>query len=138
MFLPMAMKRREAVMLKIRRMDLLLILALLPCAAHAQDYGSGWSDVSEGSRQNLMQQEALRDRMRTSEAARRDADVSQSSQSTSIQEQQYTALAQARMRQLAPEYNRRVQADGRASADRWLAAAARTLGRHDGRAARPR
>jgi hypothetical protein len=125
-------------MLKIRRMDVLLVLALLPCAAHAQDYGSGWSDVSEGSRQNLMQQEALRDRMRTSEAARRNADGDQQPQSMSNPGQQLTALAQARMRQLAPEYNRRVQMDGRASADRWLAATARTLGQQDARAARSR
>lgn len=36
-------------------------------------------------------------------------------------------------RMLAPEYKRRVKRDGRASADRWLAATARELGRRDAR-----
>ena len=43
---------------------------LLPTSALAQDYGSGWFGVAEGMRQNLGQQEALRDRMRISKAAR--------------------------------------------------------------------
>jgi len=34
----------------------------------AQDYGSGWLDVAQGMRQNMGQQEALRDRMRMANA----------------------------------------------------------------------
>lgn len=48
------------------------------------------------------------------------------------------AQMQALWEQLEPEYMRRVQADGKASADAWLAAAARELGRRDGQAARQR
>ncbi len=45
---------------------------------------------------------------------------------------------EALWRQLEPEYLRRVQADGKASADAWLAATAQEMGRRDGRAARER
>lgn len=48
------------------------------------------------------------------------------------------AQVQALWKQLEPEYLRRVQADGKASADAWLAATARELGRRDGEAARQR
>jgi hypothetical protein len=48
------------------------------------------------------------------------------------------AQMQAMWKQLEPEYLRRVQADGKASADAWLAATARELGRRDGQAARQR
>ena len=47
----------------------------------AQDYGSGWLDVAQGMRQNMGQQEALRDRMRMANAsnkAARKRDVTQS------------------------------------------------------------
>lgn len=42
----------------------------------------------------------------------------------------------ARMREIAPEYNRRVRLYGKPSADRWLAKTAREMGRRDGAAAR--
>jgi hypothetical protein len=42
----------------------------------------------------------------------------------------------ARMRAIAPEYNRRLRLYGKAKADRWLAKAAREMGRRDGAAAR--
>lgn len=42
----------------------------------------------------------------------------------------------ARMRAIAPEYNRRVQLYGKARADRWLTKIAREIGRRDGAAAR--
>jgi hypothetical protein len=42
----------------------------------------------------------------------------------------------ARMRAIAPEYNRRVRLYGKAKADRWLARTAREMGRRDGAAAR--
>lgn len=42
----------------------------------------------------------------------------------------------ARMRAIAPEYNRRVRLYGKASADHWLARTAREMGRRDGAAAR--
>ena len=48
------------------------------------------------------------------------------------------AQMQAMWKQLEPEYLRRMQADGKASADAWLAATARELGRRDGQAARQR
>jgi hypothetical protein len=47
-------------------------------------------------------------------------------------------LMKARMRAIAPEYNRRVRLQGKAAADRWLAATAREMGRQDGMAARGR
>jgi hypothetical protein len=47
---------------------------LLPVSASAQDYGSGWFGVAEGMRQNLGQQEALRDRMRMSKTVRPDSE----------------------------------------------------------------
>jgi hypothetical protein len=40
------------------------------------------------------------------------------------------------MRQIAPEYERRVRLYGKASADEWLAATAREMGRQDGVRAR--
>lgn len=39
----------------------------------AQDYGSGWLDVAQGMRQNMGQQEALRDRMRMANASNKAA-----------------------------------------------------------------
>jgi hypothetical protein len=42
----------------------------------------------------------------------------------------------AKMRVIAPEYNRRVRIYGKPSADRWLARTAREMGRRDGVAAR--
>lgn len=42
----------------------------------------------------------------------------------------------ARMRAIAPEYNRRVRLYGKARADRWLAQMAREMGKRDGAAAR--
>lgn len=48
------------------------------------------------------------------------------------------AQMQAIARQLEPEYRRRVQADGKASADAWLRQTAWELGRQAGRAARQR
>jgi hypothetical protein len=44
----------------------------------------------------------------------------------------------ALMRELTPEYNRRVHEFGTDSANQWLAAKARELGRHDAQAARSR
>jgi len=48
------------------------------------------------------------------------------------------AQMQAIANQLEPEYRRRVQADGKASADAWLRQTAWELGRQAGRAARQR
>ena len=42
----------------------------------------------------------------------------------------------AKMRAIAPEYNRRLRLYGKARADRWLAKTAREMGRRDGMAAR--
>ena len=42
----------------------------------------------------------------------------------------------AKMRAIAPEYNRRVRLYGKPSADRWLAKTAREMGRRDGTAVR--
>jgi hypothetical protein len=42
----------------------------------------------------------------------------------------------ARMKAIAPEYNRRVRLYGKAKADHWLALTAREMGRRDGAAAR--
>ena len=42
----------------------------------------------------------------------------------------------ARMRAIAPEYQRRVRLYGQAEADRWLAQTARDMGQRDGTAAR--
>jgi hypothetical protein len=42
----------------------------------------------------------------------------------------------AKMREIAPEYNRRVQLYGKPSADSWLAETAREMGKRDGTAAR--
>lgn len=44
----------------------------------------------------------------------------------------------AMWKRIEPEYNRRVREDGKASADRWLAAAAREMGKHAGQEARQR
>jgi hypothetical protein len=41
----------------------------------------------------------------------------------------------AKMKAIAPEYNRRLQIDGKLSADEWLARTAREMGRRDGAAA---
>ncbi|MGB3445389.1 MAG: hypothetical protein WBA48_01670 [Xanthobacteraceae bacterium] len=46
-------------------------------------------------------------------------------------------LMKARMRSITPEYNRRVRLQGKAAADRWLAATAREMGRQDSLAVRP-
>ena len=48
------------------------------------------------------------------------------------------AEIEARWRRIEPEYLRRVQAEGRASADAWLAREARMLGEQAGREARQR
>jgi len=48
------------------------------------------------------------------------------------------AEIEAMWRRIEPEYLRRVQAEGRANADAWLARQARTLGEQAGRAARER
>ena len=46
------------------------------------------------------------------------------------------ARKQALMKQIEPEYNLRLRRDGKLSADRWLAATARELGRQEGSADR--
>lgn len=43
---------------------------------------------------------------------------------------------QRAMREVAPEYNRRVRREGQAEADRWLARTAREIGIRDGKAAK--
>ena len=43
---------------------------------------------------------------------------------------------QRAMQTVAPEYDRRLQRDGKAAADSWLAKTAREIGRRDGKAAR--
>ena len=47
-------------------------------------------------------------------------------------------MMQQRKRELLPEYERRTRTDGKASADRWLRAAATEAGRRDGATVRAR
>lgn len=47
-------------------------------------------------------------------------------------------MVEQRKRELRPEYERRVRVDGKASADRWLRAAAAEAGRRDGAEMRAR
>lgn len=49
---------------------------------------------------------------------------------------QSSAMRDARMREIRPEYERRVRTDGKASADQWLMRTAREAGRRDGAAMR--
>lgn len=46
------------------------------------------------------------------------------------------AMLQEALANIEPEYRRRLGADGKASADEWLAGVARSLGEADGRASR--
>ena len=55
-----------------------------------------------------------------------------------VVEAEQRRMMQQRKRELLPEYQRRTRTDGKASADRWLRAAATEAGRRDGAAVRAR
>lgn len=107
--------------------------------------------IDAGGQANLMQQHTLMRNQSTGdgpdwidrEAARNKRAAGPSSQAPARKPLHPAALEaemrrkmDERRRELRPEYERRVRAEGRPSADRWLRQAAAELGRRDGAAMR--
>lgn len=116
------------------RQSFLLLLALAPCgAAFAQYSPDATVDLGTGYGQTALSQSMLGNTRNIGTTAKssalRSAIRTQSPASGSQSHEQARAA-------IAPEYKRRVRVDGQASADRWLAQAARALGQRDGQQAR--
>ena len=109
------------------RLPLLLAICAASGAAHAQWSGDATMDLGTGYGQTAMSQSTL-DGTRRIDGQRRHR------QAAAVQQALPTpADRKARMQLLEAEYNRRVQRDGRASADAWLRQAAYAMGQRDGR-----
>jgi hypothetical protein len=104
---------------------------MLPSAAYAQYAPDATMDLGTGYGQTALSQSVL-------DGTRAIGEKSSARQSrTGALRPQPSAAEMAEIRRrIEPEYNRRVRIDGKASADRWLAATAREMGIRAGRAAR--
>jgi hypothetical protein len=104
---------------------------VLSAAAHAQYAPDATMDLGTGYGQTALSQSVLDGTRAIGEKS-----STRQSRAGALRPQPSAAeMAQIR-RRIEPEYHRRVRIDGKASADRWLAATAREMGLRAGRAAR--
>jgi hypothetical protein len=114
-----------------RRSVMLCGCLLMSSAASAQYSPDATMDLGTGYGQIAMSQSILNG---TRTIGKKSSGALQS-RPGSLQQPSAAEMA-AMQRLIEPEYKRRVRVDGKASADRWLAATAREMGLRAGRAAR--
>jgi hypothetical protein len=112
-----------------------LVLAAQASWAHAQYSADATMDLGTGYGQTAMSQSILDGTRDIDSGNRSDRRTQRRAVQGTVRPTGFAdrqALAQARAREIAPEYQRRVRMEGKASADRWLTRKAWEMGQRDG------